>query len=72
MVVPDLLDHLRASFDPGEDDLGFDQLFDATAPDFTPYYARLAGQAPHEPGTVLPTDRLAKKGGGGASPRGAS
>ena len=28
MVVPDLLDHLRASFDPGEDDLGFDQLFE--------------------------------------------
>ena len=28
MVVPDLLDHLRASFEPDQDDMGFDQLFD--------------------------------------------
>ncbi len=28
MVVPDLLDHLRASYDAGEDDMGFEQLFD--------------------------------------------
>lgn len=28
MVVPDLLDHLRASYDAGDDDLGFDQLFE--------------------------------------------
>lgn len=28
MVVPDLLDHLRASYDADEDDLGFEQMFD--------------------------------------------
>jgi DNA replication protein DnaC len=28
MVVPDLLDHLRASYEPDEDDMGFEQLFD--------------------------------------------
>lgn len=28
MVVPDLLDHLRASYEPDDDDMGFDQLFD--------------------------------------------
>jgi DNA replication protein DnaC len=28
MVVPDLLDHLRASYEPDEDDLGFEQVFD--------------------------------------------
>lgn len=28
MVVPDLLDHLRASYEATEDDLGYDQLFD--------------------------------------------
>ncbi|MCC6266968.1 MAG: ATP-binding protein [Dehalococcoidia bacterium] len=28
MVVPDLLDHLRASYEPDDDDIGFDQLFD--------------------------------------------
>ncbi|MCC6383142.1 MAG: ATP-binding protein [Dehalococcoidia bacterium] len=28
MVVPDLLDHLRASFDAGAEDLGYDQLFE--------------------------------------------
>lgn len=28
MVVPDLLDHLRASFEPEDDDMGFEQLFD--------------------------------------------
>ncbi len=28
MVVPDLLDHLRASYDADEDDLGYDELFD--------------------------------------------
>jgi phenylalanine-4-hydroxylase len=46
----------------------FRELFEATAPDFTPYYAQLAGRAPYAPGEVLPSDRLAKKGGGGASP----
>lgn len=28
MVVPDLLDHLRASYDPTPEDLGYDQLFE--------------------------------------------
>ncbi len=28
MVVPDLLDLLRASYEPGDDDMGFEQLFD--------------------------------------------
>lgn len=28
MVVPDLLDHLRASYEPEDDDLGFEQVFD--------------------------------------------
>jgi DNA replication protein DnaC len=28
MVVPDLLDHLRASYDPGEDELGFEAMFE--------------------------------------------
>jgi phenylalanine-4-hydroxylase len=37
----------------------FRELFEATAPDFTPYYAELAGQAPGAPGAVLPTDELA-------------
>ena len=27
----------------------FDQLFDATAPDFTPYYAELRGRSPTPP-----------------------
>jgi len=46
----------------------FRELFEATAPDFTPYYAQLAGRAPYAPGEVLPSDRLAKKRGGNASP----
>ncbi len=46
----------------------FRELFEATAPDFTPYYAQLAGRAPYAPGEVLPSDRLAKKRGGSASP----
>lgn len=47
----------------------FRELFEATAPDFTPYYAQLAGRSPYAPGEVLPTDRLTKKRGGGASPQ---
>jgi phenylalanine-4-hydroxylase len=35
---------------------GYDQLFDATRPDFTPYYAALASQADIAPGAVLPSD----------------
>jgi phenylalanine-4-hydroxylase len=37
---------------------GFDQLFDATRPDFTPYYEQLRGRPDIEPGVALPTDRL--------------
>jgi phenylalanine-4-hydroxylase len=36
----------------------FSELFDATAPDFTPYYAALRGLEPHAACAVLPTDRL--------------
>jgi phenylalanine-4-hydroxylase len=36
----------------------FGQLFDATAADFTPYYAQLRGREPHAPSTVLATDRI--------------
>jgi phenylalanine-4-hydroxylase len=36
----------------------FEQLFDATAPDFTAYYAALRGKQPHEPSTVLATDTV--------------
>ena len=35
----------------------FSELFEATAPDFTPYYAQLKGKKPHGASTVLPTDR---------------
>ena len=35
----------------------FKQLFDATAPDFTPYYAELEGREPYEASTVLATDK---------------
>ena len=35
----------------------FDQLFDATAPDFTPVYAQVRAQAEIEAGTVLPGER---------------
>ncbi|MEX2009586.1 MAG: phenylalanine 4-monooxygenase [Dongiaceae bacterium] len=36
----------------------FDQLFDATRPDFAPYYRRLAGLPDIGPAEVLPTDRV--------------
>jgi phenylalanine-4-hydroxylase len=41
---------------------GFDQLFEATAPDFTPYYEALRGREPHAPSTVLPSDRVYHRG----------
>jgi phenylalanine-4-hydroxylase len=41
---------------------GFDQLFAATRPDFTPYYESLAGLADLEPGAVLPQDRVLHRG----------
>ena len=43
---------------------GFEQLFDATRPDFTPLYARLAAQTPIAAGDVLPTDRVFHRGTG--------
>jgi phenylalanine-4-hydroxylase len=36
----------------------FRELFEATAPDFTPYYARLQGREPHAANAVLATDRV--------------
>jgi phenylalanine-4-hydroxylase len=40
----------------------FDQLFDATRPDFTPYYATLRTTADLEPGTVLASDTVLHRG----------
>ncbi|MEO5677451.1 MAG: phenylalanine 4-monooxygenase [Usitatibacter sp.] len=40
----------------------FEQLFDATAPDFTPYYAQLHGREPYAPSTVLASDRVYHRG----------
>ena len=42
----------------------FEQLIDATAPDFTPIYARLAEQGPVPAGTVLDTDQVYQRGTG--------
>ncbi len=40
----------------------FRELFEATAPDFTPHYARLAGLEPHAPDAILATDRVVDRG----------
>ena len=40
----------------------FEQLFDATAPDFTPYYKALKLREPYSPSTVLATDRVYHRG----------
>jgi phenylalanine-4-hydroxylase len=40
----------------------FEQLFDATAPDFTPYYEQLRGREPYQPSAVLATDRIYHRG----------
>jgi phenylalanine-4-hydroxylase len=40
----------------------FQQLFDATAPDFTPYYESLRGKPPYEPSAVLASDRVYHRG----------
>jgi phenylalanine-4-hydroxylase len=40
----------------------FRQLFEATAPDFTPYYAQLRGREPHAPSAVLASDRVYHRG----------
>ena len=42
----------------------FQQLFDATRPDFTPLYARLAAQASIPAGAVLEGDRVFQRGSG--------
>jgi len=41
---------------------GFGQLFDATAPDFAPYYKELQGRAPYAPSSVLTTDKVYHRG----------
>jgi phenylalanine-4-hydroxylase len=40
----------------------FKELFDATAPDFTPYYELLRSREPHAPSTVLASDRVYHRG----------
>jgi phenylalanine-4-hydroxylase len=40
----------------------FRELFDATAPDFTPYYAELRGRQPHAANAVLPVDHVYNRG----------
>jgi len=42
----------------------YEQLMDATAPDFAPIYARLAGQDSIPAGDVLPTDTVFHRGSG--------
>jgi phenylalanine-4-hydroxylase len=41
---------------------GFEQLFAATRPDFTPYYAALAGLADIAPDAIAPGDRVLHRG----------
>ena len=43
---------------------GFEQLFDATRPDFTPVYERLGAQPAIAAGTVLDSDRVLHRGTG--------
>ena len=40
----------------------FDELFKATRPDFTPYYATLRGLSALDPETILPQDRVLHRG----------
>lgn len=40
----------------------FRELFEATAPDFTPYYEQLRGREPHAPSAVLAGDRVIHRG----------
>ncbi len=40
----------------------FGELFEATAPDFTPYYASLRGREPYDASAVLATDRVYHRG----------
>ena len=39
----------------------FEQLFEATRPDFTPLYEKLKSLPDHEPGEVLDDDRLVRR-----------
>src|SRR3546814_13042991 len=48
----------------------FEQLMEATAPDFTPIYARLAEQDSLPAGTVLDRDEVVNRGRGGGGGRG--
>jgi phenylalanine-4-hydroxylase len=41
---------------------GFEQLFEATRPDFTPYYAALRGQPDIKPGELVAGDRVLHEG----------
>ena len=41
---------------------GFEELFEATEPDFAPYYRELAGREAYAPSTVLATDRVYHRG----------
>jgi phenylalanine-4-hydroxylase len=43
----------------------FDQLFQATRPDFTPYYTALRRRPDYEPGTILPSDLVLHRGNAG-------
>jgi phenylalanine-4-hydroxylase len=43
---------------------GFEELFEATRPDFTPYYATLRREPDLAPGTVLPRDDVLHRGRG--------
>jgi phenylalanine-4-hydroxylase len=40
----------------------FRELFEATAPDFTPYYEQLRGREPYAPSAVLASDRVYHRG----------
>ena len=40
----------------------FGQLFEATEPDFAPFYEALGGREPHAPSAVLATDRIYHRG----------
>jgi phenylalanine-4-hydroxylase len=42
----------------------FEQLFEATRPDFTDYYAELRQRPDYEPGSVIETDRVLHRGTG--------
>ena len=45
---------------------GFEQLFQATEPDFAPYYESLRGRQPHAPSAILAPDRVHHRGLGPA------